>query len=209
MLTQSQVAHYMVEENLISPECVVDGDLRVTEASSRNRNFIVLSERGVSYLLKQGIDADGVETITHESKIYRFLQHARGSEELKRFLPRFVKYDTNRKILVLELLREAKDFHQYHIRNVSFSVSFSAMLGKALGVLHDITAQALTDLPASAQKKRIPWALGMDRPSLQKPVTRASKSFALYRTLLVSQRFLPNCAQVAIRCTHPQRHQME
>jgi hypothetical protein len=154
----------MLGEKLISPERVVDCDLRVTEASCRNRNFMVLSERGPSYILKQGINADGVETIAHESRIYRFLQDVPGSEEFQRFLPRFVKYDASRKILVLELLREAQDFHEYHIRNVRFSVSLSAMLGKALSALHRITAQALTDSPASAQKKRTPWALEMDRP---------------------------------------------
>jgi hypothetical protein len=164
MLAQSQITHYLLGQNLLSPERVIDCDLRVTEASSRNRNFIALSERGPSYLLKQGINADGVETIAHESRIYRFLQDVPGSEELQRFLPRFVKYDASRKILVLELLREAQNFHEYHIRNVGFSVSLSAMLGKALSLLHHTTAQALTDSLASAQEKHTPWALEMDRP---------------------------------------------
>ena len=164
MLAQSRVAYYMLGENLISPERVVDCDLRVTEASSRNRNFMALSEHGASYLLKQGIDAHGVETIAHESRVYRFLQDVPGSEKFRRFLPRFVKYDASQKILVLELLREAQDFHEYHTRNARFSVSLSALLGKALSVLHHITAQALADSPVSAQKKRTPWALGMDRP---------------------------------------------
>jgi hypothetical protein len=164
MLSHSQITNYVLAENLISPERVVDCDLRVIEVSRRNRNFMALSDRGPSYLLKQGSSADGIETITHESRIYQFLQDVPRSEELQRFLPRFVKYDASRKILILELLREAQDFHEYHTRNVRFSVSLSAMLGSALSVLHRITAEALTHSPASAQENRTPWALEMDRP---------------------------------------------
>jgi aminoglycoside phosphotransferase (APT) family kinase protein len=164
MLTQSQVAHYMLRENFVSPERVVDCDLTVTEATSRNRNFMVLSERGPSYLLKQGTDANGVETVAHESRMYRFFHEVQENEAFRRFIPRFVKYDASRKILVLELLRKAQDFQECHIRRGRFSVSLSAMLGKALSMLHRIPAQALKDAPASAQEKRTPWALEFDRP---------------------------------------------
>ena len=99
MLSHSQVTHYMLAKNLISPERVVDCDLRVIEASRRNRNFLALSERGPSYLVKQGIDAGGVETIAHESRIYRFLQGIACNEvrSSSAFFPDFVKYDASRR----------------------------------------------------------------------------------------------------------------
>ena len=49
MLTQVEVVPYLLQHNLISTASIVESDLLVADASRRNRNFKVISERGPSY----------------------------------------------------------------------------------------------------------------------------------------------------------------
>ena len=74
MLTQLEVAAYLLQHDLISAASIVEGDLAVADASRRNRNFKVISERGPSYLLKQGVGSGGKATLAHEAVVYEFLR---------------------------------------------------------------------------------------------------------------------------------------
>lgn len=105
MLAQSQVAHYLNQNDLTSSEHFVDCDFTVTEASRRNRNFKVLSQHGPSYLLKQGIGSAATATVKHEATVYNFLQQLPAKSRLLGYIPKFIRYDSLRQILILELLR--------------------------------------------------------------------------------------------------------
>jgi hypothetical protein len=74
MLTQRAAALYLLERGFVSAESIVESDLVIADASRRNRNFKVISERDTCYLLKQGITADGIETIAREAAVYQRLQ---------------------------------------------------------------------------------------------------------------------------------------
>jgi hypothetical protein len=39
MLTQTQIAHYLIADGLASTQSIVDGDFEVVEATRRNCNF--------------------------------------------------------------------------------------------------------------------------------------------------------------------------
>lgn len=58
MLEQHEVAAYLLERGLLRRSSIVSGALRVSDASSRNRNHRVRAAPGESYLLKQGSVAD-------------------------------------------------------------------------------------------------------------------------------------------------------
>jgi hypothetical protein len=93
MLTQRAVVPYLLQRKLISEQAIVEGDLVVLDASRRNLNFQVISERGPSYLLKQGVEPDGMETVSREATIYQRLHSSIGNYWLDRNLPHFFGYD--------------------------------------------------------------------------------------------------------------------
>jgi hypothetical protein len=82
---------YLVHRGLLSAEDIVDREVVVRDASSRNRNFKVQRGTGDSYLLKQGIGAEGAATVAHEAAMYRMLSGVDGS--LLDHVPRFFGYD--------------------------------------------------------------------------------------------------------------------
>lgn len=136
MLTQLEVAAYLLQHNLISAASIVEGDLAVADTSRRNRNFKVISERGPSYLLKQGVGTGGIATVAHEALVYEFLRSLAGKDGLDNYLPRYYGYDTKEQILILELVRDAQNFREYHARRGRFSTLLAKVMGKALATLH-------------------------------------------------------------------------
>ena len=69
MLTQRTVVPYLLQRKLISEQAIVEGDLAVVDTSRRNCNFEVISKRGPCYLLKQGVEPDGIKTVRHEATV--------------------------------------------------------------------------------------------------------------------------------------------
>ena len=161
MLAQSEVAQYLLDHGLVAPAAIVDGDMRVVLASRRNRNFKVISDAGPSYLLKHGLGAGKAATIEHESKVYRYLGSEPHYVRLRRYLPRFYSFDADRSTLILELLTDAVDFRQYHVRRGRFPTTIAAQLGAALSLLHVGKPSGPADFQA-----RIPWALSLHQPGL-------------------------------------------
>ncbi len=166
VLTQSDVAQYLIHSELISAASIVDGDLKVVEASSRNRNFKVFNDRGQSYLLKQGVGPNGRATVAHESSVYQFLEAASETASLRPHLPRCFGYDEHKGILILELLSDAQDSREYHARRGHFSTTMAATLGIALSKLHRFTSAAIARNHGITFKGRTPWVLSVHRPGL-------------------------------------------
>jgi Phosphotransferase enzyme family len=169
MLTQDEITPYLLERKLVSAESIVEGDLAVVDASRRNRNFKVLSERGPSYLLKQGLGPEGRATVAHEAAVYDLLSRAEDdSGGLNNgYLPRCYAYDTKEHVLVLELLRDAQDLGEYHTRRGRFSVRVAAAMGDALAWLHDPKRIGANGLGKASPFSGAPaWPLTIHRPDL-------------------------------------------
>ena len=141
MLTQSEVVPYLLKCGLVSAESIVKGDLVVMDISRRNRNYKIISERGPSYLLKQGIGPEGRATLANEAAMYQLLQSDRSTHGLDCYLPRCYGYDPVEHILILELVRNGKDLREYHADRGCFSTTIAEMLGNALGLLHRQTGE--------------------------------------------------------------------
>ncbi|MGZ6604201.1 MAG: aminoglycoside phosphotransferase family protein [Solirubrobacteraceae bacterium] len=155
MLAQEDVARYLLERGLLGPEAVLDGDLTIRDASSRNRNFRVETREGPGYILKQGLTAEAIATVAHEADVYRRLSN--GADGLNGHIPRFFGYDPSHGVLALELVRDAEDLRTLHLRTGRFSAGPSAIVGSALGLLH-----RATQLPAAQAPP--PWILWVHRP---------------------------------------------
>ena len=166
MLTQAQIAHYLVADSLASAESIIDGDFEVMEASRRNRNFKVLSDRGPSYLLKQQRDASSWDSVANEARVYRFLQEESAGDVLLRYIPRVVKYEPSEGMLIVELLRNSSDLFEYCQKCNRIPVRAVASLGHALSSLHRITGAALEAARHSGFKGHYPGAISIHRPGI-------------------------------------------
>jgi hypothetical protein len=165
-LDQSEVALYLLRRRLLSEVSIVDGDLRIVDVSRRNRNFKVFTEPGPSYLLKQGIGQSGKATIAYESTVYQFLGELPGNTWLRHYLPHYYGYDEHEGILILELLRDARNFQENRTRRRHFSRTRAAALGLALSRFHRLTGSAIASDQAGRFLGRIPWVLSFHRPGL-------------------------------------------
>lgn len=180
MLAQSEVVGYLLDRGLLSTESIVDGDLVVRDASSRNRNFKVERRRAVSYLVKQGIGPNGVATVAHEAAVYRVLAGVGAAVE--GHLPRFYGYDQAEQVLILELVRNSEGLASYHLRLGRFPSGVAAALGDALGALHRLTWRGSNSgTPASLP----PWILSVHRPDLS--VFRDSSAATIELIKIVQQ----------------------
>jgi aminoglycoside phosphotransferase (APT) family kinase protein len=158
VIEQHDVARYMLERSLLDPAAVLDGELAIHDASSRNRNYRVEYRGGPSYLIKQPVADDGIWTVANEAGIYHRL--ADGADSMAPYLPRFYGYDPDERVLVLELLQDAEDLRRFHMRTGDFAVGPAALVGSALGVLHRTTeTRPDADVSDSAA-----WILSVHRP---------------------------------------------
>ncbi len=167
MLSQSEVAPYLLKRGLVSAESIVEGDLMVMDISRRNRNYKVVSERGPSYLLKQGIGPEGRATLANEAAVYQLFQSDRGTHRLDCYLPRCYGYDPEEHILILELLRNGQDLREYHTSRGRFSTTIARMLGDALGLLHRHTREQRKWADDGHRfPDQPPWVLSVHRADL-------------------------------------------
>ncbi|HXM46915.1 MAG TPA: phosphotransferase [Pyrinomonadaceae bacterium] len=168
MLTQRAVVPYLLQRRLITEESIVEGDLAVVDASRRNLNFQVISERGPCYLLKQGVGPDGIETVRHEATVYQLLQpSAIANLGLDRHLPCFFEYDPKERVLIIEFLRDAQNLTEYHDRRGRFPTTIAAAIGTALATLHRLNWTG-GQREGDAGRLKLPpaWVLSSHRPNL-------------------------------------------
>jgi len=162
MLTNDTAALYLLEHSLIDARSITEGDLLVLDSSRRNSNFEIISERGPSYLVKQGFGSRRAAGIANEAAIYALVHTQAGSSRssLNPFLPVLRHYDSKRHLLVTELVPEAIPLGEYHLRTGRFSTRLAAQIGKALSILHSLE---MTPNPQSAirnpQSLGPPWVL--------------------------------------------------
>ena len=180
MLAQSEVAGYLLDRGLLSTESVVDGDLVVRDASSRNRNFKVERSRAVSYLVKQGLSPDGVVTVAHEAAVYQALSGLGAA--VAGYLPHFYGYDQAERVLIVELVRNSEGLANYHLRLGRFPSRVAAALGDGLGALHRLTWRGGD---AGTPPSPPPWILSVHRPDLS--VFRDSSTAAIELIKVVQQ----------------------
>jgi len=158
MLSQSEAARYLLDRGLLTADSVVDGDVSVRDASSRNRNFLVECSQGPSYLMKQGLGPEAVATVAHEAGVYEYLSRTEG---IRQYIPGYLGYDSEREVLVLELVRPGTNLRTYHQSRGRFTLGLAESLGRALAALHRTTAFTQGATPAP---ERAPFVLSLHKP---------------------------------------------
>jgi aminoglycoside phosphotransferase (APT) family kinase protein len=221
MLTQEEFALYLLQRGLVTPAVIGAGDLEVQDASRRHRSFKVISERGPSYLLKQGVDAERTAALAHEAAVYRLLQpdtgdiglearpERRGTGQagepkpppdspvspLRTYLPRCYGYDSDEHLLVLELLPGAESLHEYHARRGRCPTRLAAQIGRALGLLHRLPEQVTQQVAASPGfASRTPGVLSINRAD---PGHLRHASSGMIELITIIQQFPALCELLA------------
>lgn len=170
-LEQHDVAAYLLDRGLLRRRSIVDGTLRVCDASSRNRNVRVAGGPGESYLLKQGVVAGSAESLANEVALYRRLAAAGGP--LAAAIPRFHGHDPARGVLILEWIAGGEDLYRRMAARARCPAALAAALGRVLGALHGVAPDD-EDL-----RRDEPWVLSLHRPRLDALRQLTAPSIAL------------------------------
>lgn len=138
MLTTPDVIPYLRGRGVLDAGSVVDGGVRVFDASRRNRNFRVVRRDGGSLFLKQGTTREGMNTTSREAAVYALLEGgpSAGGRPRFPFAPRVIDYDPDETVLVLELVDGGTDLRDHHARRPVPSGRDATVLGEALAALH-------------------------------------------------------------------------
>jgi hypothetical protein len=195
MLSYSNIISLFLERNILTPQHLVAGSVRVSDASYRNTNFRVECDPGPSYLVKQGVGADKAATVGHEAALYEALQAGGVAQGIAGYLPRFYGYEREHNTLIIELLAGAETLAQRQARTGKFSVALARQVGRALAVLHSIqpqdNPQLYSVLGDSIYAGAPHWILSVHRPYLR---NFGLASNANIYTIKIVQRFPEFCA---------------
>lgn len=176
MLEQHEVAAYLLARGLVGRRSIVDGTLRIADATSRNRNFRVSGRApGESLLLKQAIAADSAESLANEAALYRRLTAGGGS--LAATTPRLHGFDEAHDLLIVEWIAGGEDLYRHHAGRARCSAALARALARALAALHAVAPDD-EELRCDA-----PWVLSLHRPRLEALRHLSSASIELVKAL--------------------------
>ena len=137
VLSEEEITHYLVSNDFIGLELLVEGDFLLRKLSGRNQNFEVITKNGSSFFLKQGIDQERNIAISREAKVYEFLKSETQKTCIFRHsIPRYYRYDSRENILILEYIHSGKNLKEHCVRIGRYPIKYSTIMGKLLGTLH-------------------------------------------------------------------------
>ena len=191
--TVDTIVPYLVDQQLVSAEAIVAGDLEVVDAGRRNQNLKVVRRGGPSYLIKQPGEGERgtLATLRAEADFYRHCCHESGLEEMRSILPGFHGCDAGRGLLTLELIDGRPLWGHYaSVPAAEFLAGCAVALGEAIGTLHRLFRQPASHGVGwmSALYVGPPWILGVHRPP---PEIFASLSPANLQVLKMLQQNAP------------------
>jgi hypothetical protein len=170
VLTPANIASYLIESGLVTPESILEGDFLVAEVIRRNRSFKVIRQKHPAYFVKQvrKWDAMSISTLQREGHCYQLTNHQGDFAPLAALMPRFHRFDTNRSILITELLHSAENLSEYHLRYGVFPMDVGKQLGEAFGRYHQrVKANTYDGSLASVFPRAVPWILTVHQNQLQ------------------------------------------
>jgi aminoglycoside phosphotransferase (APT) family kinase protein len=156
VLTQSDIAHYLLSLGVVKPRAVVEDDLAVADASRRNSVFVAAARGTPSYVVKQA-GPRGAPTLAHEAAVLGALADA---PELAGIVPSVVHHDPGEALLVLSTAAGARNWSEHHDGG-RFPPAPARALGRALAALHRAPADGVGELPPEFDPL---WGLSLPEP---------------------------------------------
>ncbi|MFN0175148.1 MAG: phosphotransferase [Saprospiraceae bacterium] len=169
LLSYENIAHYLLEKGLIELDSIMQGEFSVRDQSSRNANFAVNLEYKPAYLVKQvrAQDQEKRETLRIEATCYWLANNDEAYRSLQGFLPRYYEYDYLHHILVLELLPDVQNLHEYYRGASIFPTSVAEKLADLLASYHTHETGVVEKQKSfSLFKKRKPWVFTLSENNL-------------------------------------------
>ncbi len=177
-LTSTNLIHYLTSHSLLSLEEVVDGDVSVLAAGRRNRNYRVARGERSGLFVKQvkAMDSASLDIFNAEIAVYRkATQHPQWSS----LLPRLYFADTQRYVLVLDLVHQSESITQYCWRIGRFSNLVNKLLAQALAQFHHTADLVEFEAHNSAPIRRKPvWILEVE--DFPEDASKGAKSMLAY-----------------------------
>ena len=165
-LTAYNLPHYLISKGIISAQSVVDGDLVVTEAGRRNRNFKIIRRKHPGLFVKQvkTSDAQAATTLRREAAFYRVVASDVKYSGIRDFVPVFVNYDERRHSLTINLVGDSETVGERILREGGYRDDTAQMLGQVLGRIHSQGIGLAAD-PGfkSLLTWQPPWPLTLDQ----------------------------------------------
>ncbi|HET8950379.1 MAG TPA: phosphotransferase [Solirubrobacteraceae bacterium] len=146
MLELADVLAYLLERRLLEPRDVVQGELRVTDASRLNSVFVVTAEDRCPLVVKAGVG------VARETAVLERLHGAADGGGLAAFLPTVLVADRPGERLVLESVPGARDLRRHHAHG-RFSRALAREAGRALAALHAIPVAAMDGMQATGDRE--------------------------------------------------------
>jgi hypothetical protein len=163
-VSQENVLHYLAERRLMTVESVVDGDFMVLDQSSRNRNLKVLRRRSPGFFLKQARNRTPahLRTLEREAACYGLAANHPDLKGLAALIPQLHHYDTANGVLVLEMLPNAENLWEHHLRVRSFPLWLAELQGERLGAFQRQAERFQPQLEALGLfDRQVPWILSI------------------------------------------------
>ena len=154
MLEQSDIAHYLLSLGLVKPRDVVEHEIRIVDASRRNRVYVVSTRAGPAYVVKQA-GPRTARMLAHEAAVLGVLGR---SPDLAGRVPAVVHHEPAHARLVLGTPGGARQW----VCDGRFPRTPARLLGRLLGQLHRLPADAVDDLPGRVDRM---WGLALPEPS--------------------------------------------
>ena len=199
ILTAGNIAHYLIDRNIISAESVVDGDLTVVDMTRRNRNFKILRKSEPGYFVKQvkNYDASSVNSLTREAQSYWLAKYDPGFKGISNLMPRLIYHDAQRHILIMELFPGYEDLAAMYQRLGSFPVSIATALGSSLGTYHREVDLGRNGVDArKVFPAGLPWMLTLNLPYIQQMKNADANHQQFFSILEQYPEFLDSIGQL-------------
>jgi hypothetical protein len=142
----------------------------IADASRRNRNFKIIRRNSQGYFVKQiqNWDPQTVATLASEATCYRLARSGPEFAALARLVPRDFLYDTQRHVLVTELLNGGESLSDHHRRLNGFPLEPARLLGEYFGRLHREEAAPIGQHPElAAFRRQHAWILSAHQHGAQ------------------------------------------
>lgn len=137
-------AEYLIARGSLDTKSIIEGDLKIVDASRRNRNLHIIRKNDVSLLIKQpsSTDINNTVTVKKEALLYLLMQTDPDFASLKEIAPRILDFDETRNILITEFIPNAESWndHNYYLssygRGEVIRKEESAELGRLMATYH-------------------------------------------------------------------------
>jgi len=132
---------YLLNRKIIDTYSIVNGDLKIIDASRKNRNIKVLRTNDQSFLIKQSYKTDLNSSITlkREALLYALVQNYPKFSPLLDIVPHIHDFDENKNIILVEFI-DGYSWNEYIylIKDKDIGKETIFSLGKIIGTYHDI-----------------------------------------------------------------------